>query len=164
MLTDQEAYPSKYTHKQQAAHRELWQEALRSGDYKQGKGALNNKGKMCCLGVACDISGLGRWINPKEAVSVDPEPGKIKAAARDSLSYLSYTDSVSNKTSDVDLIEIVQNWLGVYSPLVELIQAIPGPCEGCSDGLISLAEVNDEGYSFEYIANLIKDKKIEVVI
>jgi hypothetical protein len=28
-----------------------WVKALRSGEYKQGRGYLANKGKYCCLGV-----------------------------------------------------------------------------------------------------------------
>lgn len=33
-----------------------WLEALRSGEYLQGKGALNQAGKFCCLGVLCDVA------------------------------------------------------------------------------------------------------------
>lgn len=40
-----------------------WVEALRSGEYKQGKHALHPKDTFCCLGVACDISGLGSWTD-----------------------------------------------------------------------------------------------------
>lgn len=32
-----------------------WVEALRSGQYKQGKGCLNNGKAYCCLGVLCEI-------------------------------------------------------------------------------------------------------------
>lgn len=33
-----------------------WVEAIRSGDYKQGRGQLaDGEGKFCCLGVACDL-------------------------------------------------------------------------------------------------------------
>ena len=33
-----------------------WIEALLSGEYKQGKGALrNSKDEYCCLGVLCDL-------------------------------------------------------------------------------------------------------------
>lgn len=32
-----------------------WLKALRSGKYKQGIGRLNKDGKMCCLGVLCDL-------------------------------------------------------------------------------------------------------------
>lgn len=39
-----------------------WVAALRSGEYKQGRCALRLlDDSYCCLGVACDISGLGEW-------------------------------------------------------------------------------------------------------
>jgi hypothetical protein len=45
-----------------------WLEALRSGEYKQGIAALQmvalhsiESNFYCCLGVLCDISGLGTW-------------------------------------------------------------------------------------------------------
>lgn len=34
----------------------LWIDALESGNYPQGRGALNIDGKFCCLGVLCDIA------------------------------------------------------------------------------------------------------------
>ena len=44
----------------------LWVKALRSGDYKQGRGQLkrsekNGNTRFCCLGVLCDISLLTTW-------------------------------------------------------------------------------------------------------
>lgn len=34
-----------------------WVDALRSGEYKQGKGQLQTKsGNFCCLGVLCDLA------------------------------------------------------------------------------------------------------------
>lgn len=33
-----------------------WLEALRSGQYEQGKNFLQDKDKYCCLGVACRIN------------------------------------------------------------------------------------------------------------
>jgi hypothetical protein len=35
-----------------------WVEALRSGEYKQGKGLLAEDNKFCCLGVLCEVSGM----------------------------------------------------------------------------------------------------------
>lgn len=32
-----------------------WVKALRSGTYKQGRQALKEDGKYCCLGVLCDL-------------------------------------------------------------------------------------------------------------
>jgi hypothetical protein len=36
-------------------------DALRSGKYKQGNRRLRDGDCFCCLGVACDISGLSEW-------------------------------------------------------------------------------------------------------
>ncbi len=45
--------------------KQAWIEALRSGEYQQGRGQLRDqKGRMCCLGVLCDLhrkAGLGEW-------------------------------------------------------------------------------------------------------
>jgi hypothetical protein len=38
-----------------------WIEALRSGDYAQDKYVLHSEKGFCCLGVLCDITGLGEW-------------------------------------------------------------------------------------------------------
>lgn len=38
-----------------------WLEALRSGEYQQGRRSLHADGSYCCLGVLCDISNLDTW-------------------------------------------------------------------------------------------------------
>lgn len=41
--------------------RRMWVNALRSGEYRQGKRRLTDKGEaFCCLGVACEVLGLAR--------------------------------------------------------------------------------------------------------
>lgn len=44
-------------------HRNIgkWCKALESGQYLQGRGSLRHESRYCCLGVACDVSGLGTW-------------------------------------------------------------------------------------------------------
>jgi hypothetical protein len=50
-----------------AAVKAAWQAKLRSGEFAQGSGQLrtwNSAKKVweyCCLGVLCEISGLGQW-------------------------------------------------------------------------------------------------------
>jgi len=39
--------------------------ALRSGKYKQSQGHLRTDKGFCCLGVACDISGVSSWEKAK---------------------------------------------------------------------------------------------------
>jgi len=41
---------------------EAWVAALESGTYQQARACLrDDRAHHCCLGVACDISGLGTW-------------------------------------------------------------------------------------------------------
>jgi hypothetical protein len=40
-----------------------WVEALRSGQYEQGKGNLNKNGKFCCLGVLCELLELEKGFD-----------------------------------------------------------------------------------------------------
>lgn len=51
-----------------------WVKALRSGKYKRGKDSLRDGDKFCCLGVACDISGVGKW---SDAESYDGEASTL---------------------------------------------------------------------------------------
>lgn len=46
---------AKVTAEEIKENRRLWAEALRSGEFVQGKGALRGGGKYCCLGVACVV-------------------------------------------------------------------------------------------------------------
>ena len=53
----------EYTKQERQQHRNDWVKALRSGEYNQIQGRLkrNDEG-FCCLGVACEISGVGQWL------------------------------------------------------------------------------------------------------
>ena len=53
----------KYTPEQTKDNRRKWEEALLSGKYEQHThGLISWDGTgYCCLGVACEISGLGKW-------------------------------------------------------------------------------------------------------
>jgi len=64
---------------------EQWATALESNEtYVQAKGALYfdvlpGKKNMCCLGVACDVSGVGRWegdayVTPRRDATDEDDP------------------------------------------------------------------------------------------
>lgn len=40
-----------------------WVEALKSGDFKQGKAVLLRDDRYCCLGVACEVVGEKNIVN-----------------------------------------------------------------------------------------------------
>jgi hypothetical protein len=54
-----------------------WVEALRSGRYQQGEASLRrglgDQVRYCCLGVLCDISGLGQWTGRAYRIETDAE-------------------------------------------------------------------------------------------
>lgn len=119
---------ANWTPEQQKEHRRLWVEALRSGKYRQAEGALKRQGgEMCCLGVACDISGLGKWVPAGEGTKLD----FIIDGTVFGPNYLP---------------EPVKNWLGVrtYNPKVRV-----------GDNTTPLALLNDEGVGFAEIADII---------
>lgn len=46
--------------------KQKWLTALRSGEYKQGRGNLHYKDEYCCLGVLCDLHAKetnSEWTN-----------------------------------------------------------------------------------------------------
>ena len=122
-----------YTVEQQTTNRAKWVVALRSGKYKQVIGSLHPaKKEFCCLGVACNISGLGRW-----------EKG-----------YDGYDYIINDTPENAVLPDDVQNWLGVYLVGAKLkVQH--------KERYDSLLEMNDAGVSFDEIANVIEAEFIE---
>ena len=142
-----------WTPEEQAEHRKLWIEALRSGQYDQTAGALkasyasdllshpDQDVKYCCLGVACEISGLGEWYNDHTPVY------QIRGE---------YT--TDNCTT---LPALVQAWLGLDNNNGSHVrggqeQNPSGPNNFRSP--ISLATLNDSGHTFDEIADIIESE------
>lgn len=110
-----------------------WTAALRSGEFEQGKGALNRYGKLCCLGVLCELA--------------------VKAEVIEAERHEHYV--IYDGQADVPPVP-VRAWAGLPvggphggNPLVTV-----------NDGEVSLAELNDgeNGYdqhSFAQIADII---------
>lgn len=132
---------------------EKWIEALRSGEYRQGKGYLNRykngESLFCCLGVACEVA-------MKNGVVVDTKKemggGEIEAVV--------WYDGTSTT-----LPLSVQNWLGLgnSNPYV-LDQRGDWWYEGVRSGNVdtmegysSLSFINDVGGAdFDAISDMIE--------
>lgn len=114
----------------------LWVEALRSGKYRQGKSSLRDGDKFCCLGVACDISELGKW-----------GPASESPTAR------AYIAAGNTYGSESYLPAAVMDWLGLTTNCGE---------HSCPDYPrtipLTLAALNDNGKTFEEIAALIESE------
>lgn len=108
---------------------ERWVEALRSGRYKQGKNALRQDEKFCCLGVLCNLHAED---HPKIAVKeLDPNV------------YMGDSSLLANP---------VRQWAGMQTEDGSLSESI-GIC-GLNFG--SLAQANDNGVTFANIADWIE--------
>ena len=120
-----------YTPEQQKENRKKWIEALRSGEYKQTSAALVDPYGYCCLGVACNISGLGHWEQ------------------REGNHFQHYKCVTNNDYVDYaygDLPLKVMHWLGLDS--------LVGDYE--DSDLITNNDVDD--LSFEQIADIIEEE------
>ena len=115
-------------------------EALRSGEYTQTNKVLRDKHGYCCLGVACDL--YRKTEKPDE--QWEPMEG------RNVWEFMG---------ASAELPEEVMNWLGFAT------------CEGVFTedystsslmSLMSLMLLNDEGNSFECIADAIEDGAVEL--
>ena len=148
--------------------KQLWCEKLTSGEYTQAKGALLKEGpvcprRFCCLGVLADI-----WMQT--------EDGKAHQArwAQDQIQvtrHNQYDDKEYQVESDGTLIDEVQDWarLTASNPHVwvreDVLKTHVGfrmgtPGTGEREGWLrtTLAELNDNGFSFAEIAEIIKEQ------
>ena len=115
-----------------------WVEALRSDRYKQTAALLRTATGFCCLGVLCDISGVGGWVG-KEYANGDNE-------VVTQWEYLTAHDGGATI-----LPYSIQNYGGMASDNGETVTET-----GLNANALSLAEMNDNGMSFAEIADYIE--------
>lgn len=128
--------------------KELWLEALRSGEYAQGKHELQTtNGKFCCLGVLCEIAVKEGVIDPAAPDTIDDMP-----------TIGLYYGPEGNREC-VALPDVVEKWAGTpgTSPAIDLDDEDLDDEDRDDKGTdtVWLAEENDSGHSFEEIADLI---------
>jgi len=98
---------------------ELWVVALRSGEYTQGKGCLEGREGMCCLGVLCAVA----------------DRNNVDVSMQEGTGYISGSTLASQQPTKA--------WSGIKGDMGQYL-----------DG--NLANLNDNEYSFEFLANLIE--------
>lgn len=126
----------------------LWVDALRSGDYQQGRDQLRFGDTYCCLGVACDVAMKNgvpvRWdaLGNVREVGDDPDYGLGWSGA---------------------MHPLVSRWIGVtehpgfQSGDIKVSMGRPDV-----DELYFLAELNDVlEMTFEEIADVIEDNYLK---
>lgn len=109
--------------------KQLWLDALRSGEYRQTEEVLHDDKGFCCLGVLTDLYRQqigGAWVD-------------------NDLGYYEFID-VNHRDNETDILPwTVVNWAGLKDQVPHL-----------ADNYIS--DLNDQGMSFKEIANLIEEQ------
>ncbi len=115
-----------------------WVEALKSGEFEQGKHCLASAdGKYCCLGVACEVA-------MKEGVPLNKRLGEFNKM------YYYYSDSSKSELNNGFLPKEVMHWLGLATS-----------DGGYKDPYLNWATLtgkNDGGATFEEIAAFIESE------
>lgn len=140
---------TEYTREEQAEHRALWVAALRSGEYRQGRGKLTlatqDGYSHCCLGVACEVARAN-------GVDLEVEPGP------DGFS-LFYGEPGEPFRDELYLPEPVREWLGLDSERGSLDPDVDLATE--HRYFRYLSSLNDSaGYDFNQIADVIESGKV----
>lgn len=132
-----------------------WVDALRSGEYKQGKHVLRStRDEFCCLGVACDLLDIG-WLDDPITVTVHPsvenEEGEIETYDQSINCYLPIDSRTIGASSRRGSMVAQMPSEEIEFPLAYR----EGPWEGDRVDIVLIAEMNDSGSSFEEIADTI---------
>lgn len=119
--------------------------ALRSDDYAQAEGALKRvkegKASFCCLGVGCDLSGVGTW-RPST-----PKDGSLSTPVDEYLTGSGIDVENINTALLPDQVRALLGWKGIFGELDFFDKA---------GNATSLASCNDSLMPFSQIADLIE--------
>jgi len=110
-----------------------WCEALESGKYQQAIGALRNSvNSFCCLGVACDLVAPGDWVD---------DDGEAYKTSYSAFPPTPIQDTYGFLTRACEFKNVPEDLLKKHG----------------TDRHKSLAEVNDNGWTFKQIAAFVRD-------
>jgi hypothetical protein len=132
--------------------KQKWVNALRSGEYEQGSEKLYSGRGYCCLGVLCDLyskeNGLKWEFRGDDVIKTEDE---IVPSQLQKFDYFYFDDESEF------LPESVKEWaeLSAKNPQVRV------ECEYGEDARFyvdEIANVNDSGYSFTQLAEIIENQ------
>lgn len=125
--------------------KQKWVDALRSGQYEQGKMQLRTaRNEYCCLGVLCDLA---------------VKDGVLREPFKTNIGTYIYGNSDEPSTGSV-LPKSVREWAGLPSigdPETPTDVWTRGPDSFDFDNNVNLSSLNDAGATFEEIAQKIEE-------
>ena len=150
---------------------EKWTAALRSGEYEQGQGQLHKRNIefpdcFCCLGVLCELAVEEGVI--QKAILVDNEDYAYGFDEGETLEQYCEALGLQGPYGDTfqPTLRVQRSYLPEAVRLWAGMQENNGKFPGCvtdeDTGSDGLAEMNDCGMSFEYIAEAIEEHMEEL--
>lgn len=121
--------------------KEKWIAALRSGEYEQGQQRLRGRDGFCCLGVLCDLYS-------KETAK------DWEFRGNDETIHLPMDYWYFDEESEF-LPQSVMEWAGIETNCPEVAVEDDDVGESIYD---SIANLNDSGYSFSALSNIIEEQ------
>ena len=101
-----------------------WVEELRSGRFEQTQHALRRDDAFCCLGVACEISGVGTWSGDLYTVGGRAEANYLPKAVQSWLGLISQTgEGVADCDGYITLTELNDNGGKSFAEIADAIEA-----------------------------------------
>lgn len=149
------------TLKADPAIKQLWLDALESGEYTQTKGKLHTDAGYCCLGVLCDVAVKAGVLEEPDSIQLETESGEVTVYR-----YPDQESVLRSRATEILPIHVAR-WLfpGVHEHGV--LPTNPGVVFGTytrSDGRVqpkmyALSELNDtQGQDFKAIAAVIREQ------
>jgi hypothetical protein len=130
-----------------------WIAALRSGKYTQTTNALRADDRFCCLGVLCDISNKGKWSTDRGR-DYSAFVFENETCIRKDLEGMHAAVGLNSDSGDIPLWRNMRRCMGdVLAPKDSKDRALEEHDE--HSVAICLAELNDSGFSFNQIADVI---------
>lgn len=121
--------------------KQKWLDALRSGEYEKCESNLHKNGGFCCLGVLTDL-----YIQEHP----DAHWKEYGATLRNKELYYAFVGTKTTEYNEEEYLpDEVVGWADLSSENPRVV----------SEGVwTSLSDLNDNGYTFKAIANLIEDQ------
>ena len=123
--------------------------ALESDEYEKGEGTLRGDDSYCVGGVACDVSGVGKWI-VVDVYDVDGAP----------VTTYKYQDSTGAQFGGAISPEIIDAFgMGEFDLSVDAVGEGTRLMMKLRGGMVSLDSINDDGrFSFSEIAQMFRNQ------
>lgn len=142
-----------------AEYKQRWVEALRSGDYEQATGKLtivddNGNKSHCCLGLLCELVKDDLGLDVKEVQRV---------VGGSALGYMTTDEYGDESFATAVLSRPIEQAVGLSRPFngvpeynFNLDPSKPVDSWADADVQLHLSSLNDEGFTFSQIADIIE--------